>query len=66
MANPDGSMADGSKRFKLNGGRADGMTVRLFPQNDGWDVLDLYGETYLAPSPNDMKKPYMNVKATIT
>lgn len=52
-------MDDGSKRFVLRGGGHNGMTVRLWPHNDGWDFLQLGGDTYLSPSEQDAKKPFL-------
>lgn len=52
-------MADGSLRFKLRGGPVDGMVVRLFPHNNGFDSVLLDGVKYIAPEVQDIKKPYM-------
>lgn len=41
--------ADGSRKFRLQGGPHDKMVVRLYPSNDGWGSLELAGHLYEAP-----------------
>lgn len=50
---------DGSVDFKLKGGPYDGMVVRLYPFNEGWDEVILQGHLYVWPSTQDRKHPFM-------
>ncbi len=45
-------------RFLLKGGPRDGIVVRLFPGQGGWDRFDYCGDIYERPAEVD---PYMNV-----
>jgi hypothetical protein len=58
------ALADGSERFILRGGKHNGIKVRLYPQNNGWEELVLDGERYVAPSEQDPKKPFLLVDQT--
>lgn len=53
------ALADGSKRFVLRKGPADGIVVRLFPHNGGWSEVIVQGHLYVAPKKQDAKKPFM-------
>lgn len=54
-------MEDSSRRFVLRGGPHDGMTVRLYPHNDGHHYLAMPQANYIAPMPDDQdeRKPYL-------
>jgi hypothetical protein len=56
---PGEPLQDGSKRFVLRGGKADGVTVRLYPHNQGWEEVLINGELYVAPDTQDPRKPFL-------
>lgn len=58
MASAD-PLKDGSKRFKLVGGPADKMKVRLYPFNDGWKEVLIQGNLYVAPAEQRKGTPIM-------
>lgn len=43
----------------MRGGPADGITLRLYPHNDGWEELLFGGSLYIAPDEQDRRKPFM-------
>jgi hypothetical protein len=43
------------KRFTLKGGPRNGMKVRLYPQNDGWETFNYNGDVYTREGDKTMR-----------
>lgn len=41
------TMADGSKRFRITNGPHEGVTLRLYPSDNGWERFTLEGHVYV-------------------
>ena len=56
---------DGSKKFKLVGGPLGGILARLYPSNDGWELLPMRNGQYVAPPEQPSRgKPVLNWEET--